>query len=94
MSRTPQVPDGWYAGKVAVVTGGSSGIGAALVAALRAHGAVVVATDLSPGPGDVALDVTDADAVQALVDRVVAEHGRIDLLFNNAGITFIGETQD
>lgn len=94
MSRTPAIPAGWYDGKVAVVTGGSSGIGAALVEALRAQGAVVVSADLAPGPEDVALDVTDAAAVQALVDEVVAEHGRLDLLFNNAGITFIGETQD
>lgn len=93
--RTPAAPPpGWYDGKVAVVTGGASGIGAALVHALRAEGAVVIAADLAPGPGDVSLDVTDATAVQRLVDDVVAEHGRLDLLFNNAGITFIGETQD
>lgn len=99
MSRARRIPEGWYAGKVAIVTGGSSGIGAALVAALRAEGAVVVAADLAPGPAtefarDVSLDVTDPAAVQALVEATVAEHGRLDLLFNNAGITFIGETQD
>ncbi|MCX6396379.1 MAG: SDR family oxidoreductase [Propionibacteriales bacterium] len=94
MSRSRAIPPGWYDGKVAIVTGGSSGIGAALVAALRTAGATVVAADLAPGPGDSALDVTDAAAVQALVDSTVAEHGRLDLLFNNAGITFIGETTD
>ncbi|MCZ4500182.1 MAG: short-chain dehydrogenase [Marmoricola sp.] len=94
MSRPREIPPGWYDGKVAIVTGGASGIGAALVTALRAHGATVLAADLAPGPDGTALDVTDAAAVQALVDRVVAEHGRLDLLFNNAGITFIGETQD
>jgi NAD(P)-dependent dehydrogenase (short-subunit alcohol dehydrogenase family) len=41
-----------------------------------------------------ALDVTDAGAVQALVDDVVSEHGRLDLIFNNAGITLLGDTQD
>lgn len=92
--RAHEIPDRWYAGKIAIVTGGASGIGAALVAALKAQGAVVVAADLAPGAGGTALDVTDAAAVQALVDAVVAEHGRLDLLFNNAGITFIGETQD
>ena len=83
-----------YAGKVAIVTGGGSGIGAALVAALRDAGAVVVSADLEPGADGVKLDVTDAAAVQALVDQVVAEHGRLDLMFNNAGISLIGETQD
>jgi NAD(P)-dependent dehydrogenase (short-subunit alcohol dehydrogenase family) len=38
--------------------------------------------------------VTDGPAVQALVDEVVAEEGRLDLMFNNAGITFIGDTED
>ena len=38
--------------------------------------------------------MTDAAGVQALVDDVVAEHGRLDLMFNNAGISLIGETQD
>ena len=94
MSRATEFPEGWYAGKVAIVTGGGSGIGAALVAALRDAGAVAVAADLEPGPDGVKLDVTDAAAVQALVDQVVAEHGRLDLMFNNAGISLIGETQD
>ncbi|HEX4190258.1 MAG TPA: SDR family oxidoreductase [Marmoricola sp.] len=92
--RGKQIPAGWYDGKTAIVTGGASGIGAALVAALREHGARVVVADLEPGPDGAKVDVTDADAVQGLVDAVVAEHGRLDLLFNNAGITFIGETQD
>jgi NAD(P)-dependent dehydrogenase (short-subunit alcohol dehydrogenase family) len=83
-----------YQGKTAIVTGGGSGIGAALVGALRSAGAVVVAADLEPAPDGVKLDVTDAAAVQALVDEVVAEHGRLDLMFNNAGISLIGETQD
>ncbi|MFL6158887.1 MAG: SDR family oxidoreductase [Marmoricola sp.] len=96
MSRRERLapPAGWYDGKVAIVTGGASGIGAALVAALRSAGAVVVAADLAPAPGGTALDVTDAAAVQSLVDEVVAEHGRLDLIFNNAGISLIGETQD
>lgn len=97
-----------YTGKQALVTGGGSGIGEALVRALVAAGADVVVADLDElaaqrvadgqtGPGTaraVRLDVTDAAAVQAAVDDVVAEAGRIDLLFNNAGITFGGETED
>ena len=95
-----------FEGRTAVVTGGGSGIGAALTHALTAVGAHVVCADLdptsaeavagaAPGPGSavaVDLDVTDAAAVQRVVDDVVAEHGRIDLMFNNAGILVAGET--
>ncbi len=102
------IPPGWYAGRSAIVTGAGSGIGAALAAALVAAGADVVLADLDPvaasrvaaglsGPGSaraVELDVTSAAGVQKLVDAVVAEHGRLDLMFNNAGISLIGETQD
>ena len=98
MTRATSFPDGWFAGKVAVVTGGGRGIGAALVHALRDAGAIAIAADLeAPAPDDpfaVRLDVTDGAAVRALVDATVAEHGRLDLFFNNAGICFLGETED
>jgi NAD(P)-dependent dehydrogenase (short-subunit alcohol dehydrogenase family) len=77
-------------GKVAVVTGAAGGIGAATVEAFRREGAQVVGVDLAEGaPGDLALavDVTDEDAVRALYERVAAELGHIDVLFNNAGIS-------
>lgn len=97
-----------FAGRTAIVTGGGSGIGAALTRALVERGANVVCSDIdldsaaevadsAVGPGSVRsarLDVTDATAVQTLVDEVVADHGRLDLMFNNAGIVFGGETED
>jgi NAD(P)-dependent dehydrogenase (short-subunit alcohol dehydrogenase family) len=73
------------AGKVALVTGGASGIGAATVARLRADGATVVVADISGGDGITTLDVTDEAAVDACVAAVVAEHGRLDLAANVAG---------
>ncbi len=80
---------GRLAGKVCVVTGASGGIGAESVARFRAEGARVAGVDLSPGaPGDLSLqtDVADEDAVARLYEEVRAELGRIDVLFNNAGI--------
>ena len=72
-------------GLVALVTGGASGIGAATVEQLRRGGATVVAADVAGGEGIVPLDVTDEAAVDALVDGIVAEYGRLDLAANVAG---------
>jgi 3-oxoacyl-[acyl-carrier protein] reductase len=65
---------------VAIVTGGGGGFGAAIAGRLRADGVEVVAADLPE------LDVTDTASVDALVARVLADHGRIEVLVNNAGI--------
>jgi NAD(P)-dependent dehydrogenase (short-subunit alcohol dehydrogenase family) len=78
-------------GKVCVITGAASGIGAESAALFRAEGATVAGVDLrddSPGV-DLALacDVADEDAVREMYARVRAELGRIDVLFNNAGIS-------
>jgi NAD(P)-dependent dehydrogenase (short-subunit alcohol dehydrogenase family) len=94
-----------FTGKQAIVTGAGSGIGAALCRALVASGAEVMCTDvdgdaaertassLGAGARFARLDVTDATAVQAAVDEVVACTGRLDLMFNNAGIVWGGDTE-
>ncbi|GAA3017332.1 SDR family NAD(P)-dependent oxidoreductase [Actinokineospora globicatena] len=84
-----------FAGKVAVVTGAASGIGAALVAALVAEGAQVAASDVnevepSAGVRAYRLDVADRDAVYAHATQVVADFGRVDLVVNNAGVALMG----
>jgi NAD(P)-dependent dehydrogenase (short-subunit alcohol dehydrogenase family) len=81
---------GRLAGKVCVVTGASGGIGAASVELFRAEGAQVAGVDLLAGaPGDLSLeaDVTVEDDVVGALQRVREELGRMDVLFNNAGIS-------
>ncbi len=81
---------GRLSGKVCVVTGAVGGIGAATVALFQREGATVVGIDLQPhSPGDLALevDVTDEQQVHAALQRVRDDYGRMDVLFNNAGIS-------
>ncbi len=75
-------------GRVAVVTGAASGIGAATVKRFTDEGAHVVQVDLNATDGDfVKCDISDEEQVKALFDDVVRRHGRIDVAFNNAGIS-------
>ncbi|MGH2761893.1 MAG: SDR family oxidoreductase [Thermoleophilaceae bacterium] len=76
--------------KVCVITGAASGIGAESARLFSAEGAKVVGVDLSDGAvGDIAIqaDVTDPEQVEGMYARAREELGRIDVLFNNAGIS-------
>jgi NAD(P)-dependent dehydrogenase (short-subunit alcohol dehydrogenase family) len=82
--------------RVAVVTGAASGIGYEMATQLRADGATVVGIDLRAagvpeGCEPIDLDVSDAGELETAIAGIVERHGRIDLLFNNAGI---GSTSD
>jgi NAD(P)-dependent dehydrogenase (short-subunit alcohol dehydrogenase family) len=81
---------GRLAGRVCVVTGALGGIGAATVECFQREGASVVGVDLHPdSPGELALqlDVTDEQQVSDCFRQVRERFGRIDVLFNNAGIS-------
>lgn len=90
----------------AIVTGGGSGIGRALAKAMAGRGVKVLVTDINlDAARSVAaecgatssaaeLDVRDADAVRVCVEKFAQENGRLDYMFNNAGIGIAGETNE
>ena len=79
-------------GKVAVVTGAASGIGAGCAAMFRCEGATVIGIDLAGADRD--CDLLDEAAVAALLAEIGAEHGRIDILVNAAAFAVFGWIED
>src|SRR5690242_17818464 len=102
MTAQAALPAGYdLAGRVAIVTGGGTGLGAAMAASLAAYGASVAIAGRRPGPLEktaaeidkatgraclvIPADVRQPEEVARLVERVIGEFGRIDILVNNAG---------
>ena len=98
-----------FAGKTAIVTGAGAGIGRALARTLASAGALVTVTDRDTqravrvteeihAAGGMAtartMDVTHPDQIQSVIDSVIAAHGRLDVMLNNAGIAVMGEIRD
>jgi NAD(P)-dependent dehydrogenase (short-subunit alcohol dehydrogenase family) len=95
--------------KIAIVTGGAAGIGQALCEELGRRGAIVVVADINAAGAEqvsagitgiggwataVQLDVARAGDVQQIIEDTVSAHGRLDYMFNNAGVSFGGEVRD
>ena len=98
-----------FKGKIAIVTGGASGIGRALCEELSKSGAVVTVTDLHEEEAKKVasiineiggqaraerVNVTQAEEVKKIIEGTYSEHGRLDYVFNNAGILVVGEMFD
>ena len=77
-------------GKIALISGTARGQGAAAKARFEAEGATVVGGDILTEKGTPHLDVTDEDSVAAWIRRAAEAHGRIDILYNNAGAVRFG----
>lgn len=98
--------NGRFAGRVAIVTGGASGIGEATVRRLHGEGATVIVADiradaiaaltgdLGPRAHGHPVDMIDTAAIEAMIAAVADRHGRIDILVNNAGIGSFGRVTD
>lgn len=97
-----------FSGKTALVTGAASGIGKQIALQLGAAGAIVFVTDVADGIDSVAneildrggqatprhVNVADRGQLATVIDEIVREHGRLDMIFNNAGVAIFGDYEN
>jgi len=91
--------DSEFEGAIAIVTGGSAGIGLATAQALSARGAIVAVLDRDRPENEAGIrhfrvDVVNDDEVRDAVAEIGGLHGRIDILVNNAGVSHVGTVED
>src|SRR5712692_6716586 len=101
LAKTEEISMGRLDGKVAVITGAASGIGRGTALCFAKEGAAVVAADLNSQGGEAVIgeiasaggravfqhtDVSSEPAIKSAVERAVREYGRLDIMFNNAGL--------
>lgn len=77
-----------FSGKICLITGASRGIGYQIAQTLAQKGATIITAQRSEAPGFISyeVDLTKPEASEMLIDRVIAEYGRLDILVNNAGM--------
>ncbi|WP_413318061.1 SDR family oxidoreductase [Agrococcus sp. 1P02AA] len=88
-----------HEGRIVAITGGAAGIGWSCAEAFADAGALVHVLDRAMPPGRAGMrchqvDLRDAETVQAAFDAIEAEHGRLDVLVDNAGVSFVGTIED
>ncbi|RVT89413.1 SDR family NAD(P)-dependent oxidoreductase [Sphingomonas crocodyli] len=95
-----------FEGKVALITGAASGIGAATARLMAAEGAAIFAVDIAADKLDAFVtelggqavahvaDLSDGDQAEAMIDACIAKFGKLDILVNNAGIGALGKAAD
>ncbi|MDB5133529.1 MAG: short-chain dehydrogenase/reductase [Mucilaginibacter sp.] len=102
------MPNNYYAEKIVLVTGGGSGIGRELCLKLAKAGATIICTDIDPDSAALTisliedttkgvagkLDVTQLAEFENVIEEAITKYGRLDLIFNNAGIAISGEIRD
>jgi len=82
-----------FAQKVALIAGGTGGLGSALAAELRSRGCIVVTVSRTPNtdPNHIAADLRSPESATAVIDEVITKHGALNIVINAMGVVAFGE---